>query len=345
MSQKSKGSKPRKEAYFVQVENPDKSLVFVNVSDKLGKQVEFTKPLATCALRVTDTAVLFSALKLFQRSRAALVEKPLSMPPGPLARLERMVALLPAQPADNELIVEFGDQRHVLTLTRDENNIVTLEMPGDADEYVFELPRTTLGLTMFLRSPRTARTIGVGWIGYQQKPGSPETLVRAAAYALNHLASVAEFQVIAGVNKVQVPPPPGRYTVARPVRRAEDEVRFSVPVRLWHGDEQPQQLAAGTVEIKVDLDNANPVNSRLLFGFAPADELAEYWEHYRARFEMAVSEAFSHHFGPDELTDLVCNIALGEVGAGDIDRLREAAGTITGFDMTPKQAVAYKPAA
>lgn len=344
MSQKPKASKPHKEAYFVQIANPDRSMTFVNVSDRLGRPMEFTRPLATCALRVTEGAVLFSALKLYKKSLTALQGKPMQMPPGPLARLERLVAALPTAPAENELIVEFNGQHHTLAMSRDENNVVTLDMAGDAEEVVFELPRTTLPLTMFWRSPRAGRTVAAAWIGYQNKPGTPETLTRAVAYALNHLTGIGEFTVIGGIEKVVVPPPPGRYTVAQQVRKPEDEVTFDVPVRLWDG-EPPTPVGAGVVKVKVDLDNANPVNGRLLFSIAPDEAVAPHWDAYRGRFELAVSEAFAHHFDSDELTDLVCNIALGEVGPGDVERLREASAKVTGFDLTPREFRLYAPGA
>jgi hypothetical protein len=342
VSEKGKGPKPRKEAFFIQIDSvDDKTPYFVNVSKELGKPVRFTKPLATCALRVTDDAVLFSMLKLYTRTRVALVSRPLSMPPGPLARLERRLAALPEKLAENELYVEHDEVLHKLTFTRDENGVVSLEAPADAEDVVFELPRTPLQLTMFLPGAK-GRTVAVGWIGYQSKPGSPETLVRAAAFALNHLSGLAEFCVISGIQTVKVPASPGRYSVVRPARKADDDVRVHVPVRLWDG-EPPQNVGAGTVAVQVDLDTANPVSGRLLLNLTPSKEIEELFAAYRSSFDRAVAVALTDNLGHDDVTDIVCDIALGDVSTGTIGRLREAAETITGFDLTTKQFVKFDP--
>ena len=57
------------------------------------------------------------------------------------------------------------------------------------------------------------------------------------------------------------------------------------------------------------------------------------------------SAAYVAFFGEDELTDLVCNIALGDVSDGDLGRLRDAAATITGYDLQSRNFVVYAPAA
>lgn len=333
-------SKPRKEAYYIQVESVDKTPYFVDVSADLGKPMKFTKPLATVALRVTDTAVVVSALKVSTKMRTELAAAPLSLPPGPLARLERRLASLPQAPEKGQLVVEYDDQYHVLNISVDANGIASLETPAASEEMVFELPRRQLQLTFYMPGPK-GRTIVAGWIGYQNKPGTPETLIRAAAYALNHLTSLMDFAAITGISKVQVPAPPGRFTIVRPQRKAADEVIFTVPVRLWT-DAPPQPVASGTVRVHVDLDTANPMTGRLLLDMKPEPAMAEVFEGYRSVMDHAIQSALQNYLGPDEITDIVCDIALGDVGAGTIERLREAAGTVRGFDLNPRQSVPFQ---
>jgi hypothetical protein len=53
----------------------------------------------------------------------------------------------------------------------------------------------------------------------------------------------------------------------------------------------------------------------------------------------------ANHLGQDEITDIVCDIALGEVSFGTVERLKEAAATVPGFDLNPKQYVPIVPTA
>lgn len=332
-------SKPRKEAYYVQVESVDKTPYFVDVSSDLGKPMKFTKPLATVALRVTDTAVVFSAMKISSRQRSELTGAPMALPPGPLARLERRVAGLTEPPTAGTLLVEYDGTTYPLAISVDSNGIASLESPADAEDVVFELPKRQLQLTLFLPGPK-GRTVVVGWIGYQNKPGTPETLVRAAAYALNHMTGLAEFAVITGMQKVQVPAPPGRFTVVRPARKAADEVVFTVPVRLWT-DAPPQPVASGTVKVHINLDTANPMIGRLLLDMTPGKEVAEVFETYHAVLEHAIHTDLLAYLGQDEITDIVCDIALGDVSAGTVERLRDAAAGVIGYDLNPRQSVRF----
>jgi hypothetical protein len=341
---KNPSGKPRKEAYFVQIENADKTPMFVNVSAQLGKPLGFKKPLATTMMRVRDDAVLFSTLKVHKRVLPQLVSGPLAMQPGPLRRLERRMDTIEGELDETRLIVELDDKKHELSISRDENGVATVEMAGaDAEEVVFELPKPALQLTLYLRSPRTKRLMIVGWQGYQNKPGSPETVSRAAALALNHLSGLTEFQVLSGIATVRVPPSPSRYQIVAPTRSASDKVEFVVPTRLWTVDAAP--LLAGTVKVNVDLDNANPATSQLLFHTKPSKELegAEFDATYRPVLERALSAAFVSYLGDEELTDLVCDIALGDINEGALGRLRDAAATVTGFDLNPRAFAVYNP--
>lgn len=344
MTTSPKAGKPRKEAFFVQIENADKTPVFVNVSAQLGKPLAFTKPLATTMMRIHDEAILFSTLKLFTSARAKLISGPLAMPPGPLSRLERRIPSITEPLADTELFVEIDDDRHVFSMRRDDNGVVSLEYGGEGEEPVFQLPRSPFGITLFLRSPRTGRLIVAGWQGYLGKPDTPETASRATALALNHLTGLAEFQVLAGITSVRVPASPGKFHVVTPTRKASDKVKFAVPVRLWTADVPPAPVAQGTVMVEVDLDNANPVTSQLLFHCEPDADVAPHFAAYKATFEHALSAAYREYFDEEELSTLVVDVTLGELTDGDLGRLRDAGEAIVGFDLDPRRFAAIQPA-
>lgn len=341
------GNRPRKEAFFVQVESADKTPIFFNATRELGKPMPYSKPLATCALRVSDTAVLFSLLKLSNRTRQNLAESPLEMPRGPLGRLERKAALLEGMTGE-EIRVEIGKvdalegQEFRLSLRRDENGIASVEVDGD--EVNFELPKSALQVSIFLSSPKTGRVVAIGFIGHVGKPETAESLSRVVALVLNHATGLAEFRLLAGIERANVPASPARFQVRKVARKSEDQVQFSVPVRLWTG-EPPTPVGAGYVRVDVDLDTANPVSGKLLFHYTPAAEIAEHFEGYRSVLDAAVSASFSQALGIDELTDIVCDIALGDVASGTLGRLRDAGATITGLDLSPKQFAAFVPVA
>lgn len=345
-TQNVRGPRPRKEAFFVQVESADKTPLFFNATKELGKPMPYSKPLATCALRVSEGAVMFSLLKLSNRTRQTLLEAPLELPRGPLARLERKVATLSALDADDVVRVEVGkvegvDGEHVMSMSRDENGVVSLELVGD--EITFTLPKSAIQVSLFLRSPKTGRVVAVGFIGHIGKPESTESLTRAVAQVINHASGLAEFRLLSGIERANVPSAPGRFTVRKVARKAEDTVRFAVPVRLWSEENAP--VSAGLVQVEVDLDTANPVSGKLLFHLTPDAALVEVFEPYRSNFDAAVSAAFMQALGADELTDIVCDIALGDVGSGTLGRLREASGAVTGLDISPRQFAMFVPVA
>jgi len=333
--------KPRKEAFFVQVESADKIPYFANVSAELGRPLRFSKPMATCALRVTDDAVVFSMLRLHTRTRAALTSGPLAMPPGPLARLERRLAALETRPGDGQILIEYDNVVYPFTFERDANGVLSLEQVGD--ETVFELPRTPLQMAIFLPGPR-GRTIVAGWVGYQSKPGGPETLTRSLGHALNHLSGLPEFSALTGITAVKVPAPPGRMTLARPARKPSDEVTFAVEVKLWTDSATPTPVAAGVVNVHVDLDTPAPWSGRLLLNYTPSAEIAEHFETYRGVLDSAVQSILSSQLPQDEVDNILQDIVLGEVGPGTVERLRDAAAAVPAFNLNPRQ-FAAAPAA
>ena len=338
-------SKALKESFFVQVEGQDKTTPhFVDVTRDLGKVMPFTKPLATVGMRVTDDAVMFSAMKLQTKSRGKVTAAAMSLPAGPLARLERKKDRLPTPPVAGEILVELDEEWHTILIKTAENGVATLEGKPDEADVVFELPVRPLSLTIAMNGPK-GRVLLISWSGFQNKPGAPETLVRAVAYTLNHMCGLAAFSLLTGIQKVQVPAPPGRFTAARPARKAADEINFPVPVRLWTEEVPARQVAAGAVKVHIDLDVANPATGRFMFNLVPSKELEDEFSRYSQVMQNALQNTIGGFLGPDEVTDILCDITLGEVGAGTMERLRDAAGMVTGYDLNPKQFVPFAAAA
>lgn len=337
MTNRASSRRPVKEAYYVQIENADKTPMFVNVSAQLGSPLSITKPLATTIMQVREDVILFSALRMYKKAKDALLSRPLALPPGPLERLYRSFSKFDGELAADRVRVDIDKDSYELEVRRDENGVTTLDFPGDDAVPTFTLPRSPLQLTIYLPSPRTPRPIVVGWQGYQGKPGEPDTVVRVVAQALNQLSGLAEFQVLSGISAVKVPAAPGRYQVITPTRKDSDRVKFPCPVRLWPADAAQGQVAAGQVVVDVDLDNANPATSQLLFHCVPDAAVEEHFAGYKPILDRALSATFAATFDPDELTDLVCNIALGDLSEGDLGRLREAAATVKGFDLSPRE--------
>lgn len=345
MSTSTRGSRPLKEAVFIQVKTPDDNLIFFDETDSLGRKMKYDRPEATCSMRATTSAVVFSLLKFSNKTRAAAVEQRLELPRGPLDRAERRAESLSKDLPANVIAVEVEEDVHFLTISRDENGVATLETPEGVEDAAFELPRRALRSTIVLASPRGSKVIAAAFQGHLGKPETKETVVRVAAFALNHLAGLPAFRLVSGIETVNVPPSPARYAAVRPARKAADQVRVSVPVRLWTGDTAPQLIASTTLDIRIDLDTANPVSGRLLFHVTPPADVAEVFEPYRAVTSEAALSLVTQYLGPDEVTELVCSIALGELGEGDLGRLRDALATVRGLDLNPRQWVPFVPGA
>lgn len=343
------GNRPRKEAFFVQVKNADEKPIFFDATDHLGKPMPYSEPLATAALRVLDDAVVFSVLRLTKKARTRIVPgdgsapEPLRLPHSPLSRLERRLATVRDRLTPEVVIVEIEDEEHVLTLTRDENKVATLATPVDAEEGSLTLPKSALRVSAYMLSPR-GKAVAVGFIGHIGRPETPETVVRAASLALSYLSNLQVFKLVAGIDIVNVPAPAARPVVHRVVRKPSDEVTVKVPVRLWStASGAPAQVAAGFVDVKVDLDTANPVSGRLLFHFTPDAALAEAFEAYRGQMDRAVTHEMTKYLGADEMEGLVYSIALGELSEGDLERLRNAAATVTGLDLAERDFAPFVP--
>lgn len=340
-------SKPSKEAFFVRVTGPDDRPEFFNATAYLGKELPYTKPQATCAMRVEDDAVCFSLLHLTKRSAASIVGTPVQMPRGPLARLHRRVTSL-EDLTDDVLVVEHGEAVYRMQIIRGDNGVARLEMlagygAGDDqdDDVTFELPLGAVQLSLYLRSPRVGRPVAVGFIGHIGKPGTPETLTRAASMVLNSISGLVEFRILSGIETVKVPAPPSKWAYRPPVRKDDERVVFELAANLFSVDYQP--VGAGTVVVEIDLENANPTTGRLLYHLNPSENIAAAFADYRAVLDGAVTDVLRRCLG-DELAAITYDVVLGEVSSGTLERLREAVAPMRGFDLTPREYRAHDTA-
>jgi len=324
--------KPLKERLFVQVVEVDKTPTFVDVTSALGKPVAFANPLATCAVRVTSDAVFFSMLKLSKRTKTTFLTYPLAVPSGPLAKLERKLDAVDTGANPTRILASIVADKNtydaVFDLHTDSSGIATVtgvvDEDGelDPDMFVFDLPRTPLQITLFIPGVKD-RVVSVAWSGYLNRPDTKETLTRAVALTLNHMCGLNYFQILTGIMTVKVPAPVGKFTVATPRRSAKDRVVVDVPVYLWP-DGTAQTPLEGVVTVEVDLDQASPTTNRLMLHTAPGESIATEFEPYRSAFDLAVHEHIVTAFGVDEIDDLVCDIVLGDISDGQLERLKHA---------------------
>lgn len=326
--------KRRTEKFFVQVAGPDSTVSFFNVTDKLGQDMPFEKPKATCAMRATEDSISFSLLHLTKRSAANVASSKLEMPRGPLAKLERKSNGL-GELTEGQLVVEHEGVTHQMSIVRDENGLGTVEMAEEVDDPTFELPKGAVQLYLYLSSPAVGRTMGVMFIGHLGKPGDTSTLTRAVSMVLFSLTQLVDFRILSGIETVNVPAPPSRWAARKPVRRAQDRAAVIIPTRLFSGE--PALLGHGEVGVEVDLENANPSSGRLLFHYTPSAELEEHFAAFRPIFDSTVASLVATRLGADDVANITYEIVLGAVEFSTIERLKEALETIGALDCTPTQ--------
>ncbi len=128
--------RPTKEKFYVRVEAGDGGVAFFDATDHVGKTMPFAKPRATCAMRVSPEAVSFSLLHLTNKNAQNIASKPVVIPRGPLARLERRaVSYAPLEPT--RLIVELS--------SRPAGAANEEESTGGLDDLFGDAPATGLG--------------------------------------------------------------------------------------------------------------------------------------------------------------------------------------------------------
>lgn len=324
-------SKPRKEALYVRVVAPDETVDFHDVTDHIGKAMPFASPRATLAMRVTEQAVVFSLLHLTKRAATGLVEKPVELPRGPLARLERHAVDNAVSDIDT-LVVEIGEQKYTFRVERDPNG--TVELVGDDGS--IELPRAALQMTLHLGSSSAKRPIVVGFIGHVGKPGAMDTIRRSAAMVLNSITQLPAFRVITEIQTVKVPAAPR--SIARPTRRADERAQVLIPVRFFDDEATPGLVASGSVHVEVDLEDSNPTTGRLLYRFTADKATEAVFDQYRIMLDLAVTQKMMTVLGADELKSISTDIVLGEVATGTVERLQAALVNLEiGIDATPTQ--------
>ncbi len=334
--------KPIREKLYVQVMENDRTPTFVDVSSSTGRIVSFNKPVAAAALQVTADAVLLSCLKLSARTRPSFTAKPLALPVGPLAKLGRWLDnVTPLEPGT----VLLGLDGAVIPFRMDSNDvgIATVETVDGVDDTVLELPSKALTAHVAMPGPR-GRPLAVGWTGYLNKPGTPETVTRITAQILNHVAGLPTFQTLTGITSVRVPAAPGRFVLAAPKKTGE-QVRVDVPVQMWpHGG--GDRVGAGIVTVTVDLDDANATTNSLLLHLEPDAGIAAVFGDYRGVLEHLAAQEIIGQYGADEVEGLVCDIVLGELAIGQIDRLKEACARLAiGVQLSPRQGLLNADAA
>jgi len=354
-----------REAFFVQVPAPDGTIAFHDVTGQIGKAMPFTKPKATCAMQVSSVpvakdpvinedgteepqaptkrgVVAFSLLHLTKKSASSVVDAPMSMPRGPLARLVRKGAsLIDITPDQVVAEVTYTDKDNeavtltsVLSLARDASGIVTLDSdePGG-----FELPPRALRISLFLVSPVAGqRVLAVGFIGHLGRPGDPTTITLVASKVLFSISQLTEFRILSGIETVSIPSAPNRHMPKAVVRKPGDQAVIAIPTRLYRDPPPANPVAEGEVVVEIDLEHANPSSNRLLFHIHPDEALTEAFEAFRPVFDSAINSMVIAHLGPDDVANITYDIVLGDVDSRTIERLKEALATMSGgLDCTP----------
>lgn len=339
----------RKEALFVRVAAPDETVAFHNVSTYIGKIMPFKAPQATCAMRAAAEVVTFSLLHLTKRTAKTMAEKVLEIPKGPLAQLERTAISInkEAEITTEDIVVDIHGEgegnkpsRYRMKLERDENGVLSIEMPDNedgtgGDDVSMMLPRGAVRASLYMRSPGVGRLLAVGFIGHLGKPESSETVRRVAAMILFSLSQLTEFKVLSGIETVTVPANAGRY-IPKPTRKPTEKALAVIPAYLFSESAAPELVAYGTVEVEVDLESANPQSNRLLLHLTPSKELEEHFGTYRNIVDATLGNHLRKTLGDDDIANITYDIVLGDVSNGTVEKLKEAleeAGR--GFDFTP----------
>jgi hypothetical protein len=349
MDRPARPSRPIKEAYFVRVAVDGERILFCDATAYIGKTLPYQKPQATCAMRVETDAVYFSLLHLTKNSAASFVAKPVKIPRGPFTKMANGTKTLNDTGAfDGDIVVvelDRGDEgvsAHRYTLTRDDNNVGKLEIVDgwgsgtDKDEDpTFTLPGRSVELRIYLKSARVGRTIAVNFVGHIGKPGTAETVGRAAAMVLNSICGLNEFRALAGLENMRVPAPPAKWARGTsPVRRDSEKVAFILPLQIFSSDYQP--VAACELGVEIDLETSNQATGRLLFHLTPRQDLVDTFAPYKRIVDEALADHLRRALG-DQLDMVVIDVVLGEVSPSTADTLREAVATLTGLDVTPRE--------
>lgn len=326
-----KQGKAKKEELLVGIAAPDNTLIEYNeVSRYLGMKMPFKNPKTTCALRVTSEVASFSLLHLTKASSQKIIDKPLELPRGPLIKLEKLAKSI-ENINGNFIHLFLNDSKYVFSYTADKNNVITL----DGEVSNFELPKSAIQAQIFFKSPVVDRIIALGFIGHLGKPGDPDNNIRVASKIIRSALLVNHFKALTGFESVDVPPSP-RLGGVRFNRKASDRAQLSIPVFLWSNEETPSQIASGDVLVDINLDIPGHGNNKFLFEMTPSKSTEEFFDSYRFACSEALNYAFMQNLGPQEISSISADIALGEVTTGTVLKLKDILLTLSsGINLTP----------
>lgn len=324
-------AKPVKESFFVRVEVPGTEAgQFFNASAYIGKEMPYSKPLSTCAMRVDKGVIGFSVLQLTKNTAKTVAAKAITIPRGALKRLSEQAERL--ELAENEIKLEMDDSFVTFNYQVDENGQVTIETAPGQDEVTFELAPRGAKISVYLRSPKVERVLAISYIGFLGRPGTTETATRAAGMILNSLLPLSEFRVLTGMERVKVAAAPRSWINKPSVRKDEDRVVVEIAVNMVTSDMAP--VASGPVVIEVDLENAAPMSGHLLYNLTPSEAITETFASYKDTVTAALHRALADALG-DDLGQITYEIILDEVDSRTIERLRSALDTLVSIDVTP----------
>ena len=341
-SKTSRTNRPIKEAYFVRVAVDGDRALFIDATAYVGKPLPYPKPQATCAMRVESHGVYFALLHVPRKAASDFAARPVKAPRAPFLKMADATKELNL--GDNEIVVDLdhGDdniERYGFTISRDENQAGRLELvsgPGvddDSDEPTFMLPDRSVEMRVYLKSPRVGRVIGVSFVGHIGKPRTPETVTRAVSMVLQSIAGLNEFRALACLEAMRVPAPPTKWAnQPTTVRRDDERVIFTLPVRMFDLEKAP--VGAHDVTIEVDLETSNQATSRLLYHVTVPDDVE--FAPYKRILDEALNDALRRELG-EALDMIVIEVVLGEVAAGSADMLRETLSALNGVDITPRE--------
>lgn len=323
----------RRESLFVLLSTEDGTPVFDDVTRRVGKTLtDYTRPRASCALRVTDATVAFSVKQIRKAEAQAFTQERLDLPRAPLAYLDRRAAGDDAPRQPGELVVDTDEAVHRLRLDVDDDGEARPEWQGEDDEPTVEQGRRALRLTLLMHSPVVNRPVAVGFLGFVDRPDTQVPVSRVAAKVLAWLTNLHEFRTVTGVQNVYVPPLAA--TAPRVVTPEVADVSIDMPVYLFQFDQatgQPEPVGDGKVKVTVSL------SGRLDYHYEPSEAIASIFDAYRNVVDSTVQLYVRNGLGAEDLDQIMVDIAIGEVDAKVADRIREALEPLAqhGVDFTP----------
>lgn len=309
---------------------------FLDVTSQVGKVTPYSKVRTTVGSRVSDKTVSYSVLQVTKASSKRILAEPLKIPRGTLAAIENHALELAKDESftDNVVVARWGDEEFRFEYEVDDAGIARLEPQFEDD--AFEIPTRAMRFDFYLRSPKADRVLAVSFSGYlDRKPGEAETRTRAVLKAMNNLSGLASFRMLSGVEATDMPPVPAGAPVA-PARKADDHVIFNIPTRFW--DEDGATLTGeGDVKVEIDLDHANASTGQLLYHLSASDEVSAMLPVYKTILLDTIATVMRDLLPEAEQRDLTYDIVLGQVGHGDIQRLKDITAQFPGLDLTPSQ--------